>query len=291
MSEAARRPRRSMLLMPGSSTSKVTKAAGLPCDAIVVDLEDGVAPDAKALARTAVTDLLPTLDLGHRECVVRVNDARSPLLVEDLRAVVAASTMDIVDTVMLPKVADAGDVVFVSRLLELLGAPASLTVIALVETAAGVLNVDEIARAPRVSGLFFGSGDYRLDTGIELTDAALAFPRARIATAAAAARIDAIDAAFFTALRDASATKQDALCAKEFGFTGKVVFHPNQIAPVNEAFTPSAAEVRRAEHIVAEFERQAHLGVVEIDGEFVAVDIMRHYERILATAAAVQGRE
>ena len=165
-----------------------------------------------------------------------------------------------------------------------------IDIVATIETPRGLLRALEIADAsPRTSALFFGSGDYTAATGSAVTERTLAAPRAIIVAAAAAARLQAIDAAFFAAVKDADATRADAVIARELGFAGKLVFHPNQIAPANAVFSPSAAEIARAERIItayAEATARGH-GTAVVGGEFVAVDIFLMAERLLATARLV----
>src|SRR5690606_7437723 len=136
------------------------------------------------------------------------------------------------------------------------------------------------------TALFFGSGDYTVATGSAVTERTLAVPRALVVAAAAARRIEAIDAAYFVSVKDVVATRDDARIARELGFSGKLVFHPSQIAVANAFFTPSTAEIERAHRIIAAYEaaRARGQGTAYADGEFIAVDIALMAERVLARA-------
>jgi citrate lyase subunit beta/citryl-CoA lyase len=163
----------------------------------------------------------------------------------------------------------------------------AVEIIATIETPRGLFNALAIAEATsRTTALFFGSGDYTAATGSAVTERSLAVPRALIVAAAAARRIEAIDAAYFVSVKDAAATREDALIARELGFSGKLVFHPSQIAVANEVFTPSASEIDRARRIISAYEaaRVEGRGTAYVDGEFIAVDIALMAERILARA-------
>jgi citrate lyase beta subunit len=286
------RLRRSLLLTPGHRGERLAKAATLAADSLAFDLEDGVPPARKAEARGVIADALVSLDFGRRERVVRVNAIGSPAFEQDL----AALPFDRLDAVMVPKVESPDQLRLLDARLAALAPDRSIGVIVMLETPRGVLNALPIADAsPRCAALFFGPGDYTLQTGGVLTAAALAMPRAVIAAAAGAVGAQALDAPFLLGLRDAEATRADAEVARELGFSGKVVFHPDQIAPVNAVFTPDAATVARAERYVAAFREASARGenVAIVDGEFIAMDLVPRMERLIATAreaAAAEGK-
>lgn len=285
-----RRLRRSLLITPGDRPERIEKAAGLAADGLVLDLEDGVGPERKALARDAIGNALRDLDFGGRERLVRINAVSSGEHAADL------ATLDIsrLDTLFVPKVESAGELQSLTRWLDREEAkrPARqqpVELIATIETPRGLLNALAIADAsPRTTALFFGSGDYTAATGAAVTERTLAVPRALIVAAASAAGLEAIDAAFFVAVKDVEQTRADALVARELGYAGKLVFHPSQIAVANEVFTPSADEIARARRIIAAYEtaRQSGAGTAYADGEFIAVDIALMAERVLARAKA-----
>lgn len=281
------RLRRSLLITPGDRPERIAKAVTLPADGIVLDIEDGVGPDQKASARRAIASALATLDFGHRERIVRVNAVGTPEHAADR----AALDLSRIDTLFVPKVESGEQLQSLSRWLDSIeqkSPPARpVEIIATIETPRGLLKALEIADAsPRTSALFFGSGDYTAATGSQVTERTLAVPRAIIVAAAAAARVDAIDAAYFLAVKDTEATRADALIARELGFAGKLLFHPNQIAVANDVFTPSAAEIARAHRIIEAYEaaRRDGRGTAVVDGEFIAVDIAIMSEVLLAKA-------
>jgi citrate lyase beta subunit len=281
------RLRRSLLITPGHQTDRIRKAAGLPADGVVMDIEDGVAPPEKAAARAAIVEALRSVPFGRRERVVRINAVGTAEYAADM----AALDLSAVDTLFVPKVETADQLRQLSSHLDGVerqqkrGSP--IEIIATIETPRGLLRALEIADAsPRTTALFFGSGDYTAATGSAVTERTLAVPRALIVAAAAAAGIEAIDAAYFASVRDGEAARQDALIARELGFSGKLVFHPNQLAPVNEVFTPSADEVAQARRIVEAYDgaRREGRGTAVVDGTFIAVDIAVMAERTLERA-------
>jgi citrate lyase subunit beta/citryl-CoA lyase len=281
------RLRRSLLITPGDRPERIAKAATLPADGVVLDLEDGVGPEQKAAARDAIRSALATLDFGRRERIVRCNGVGTDAHALDRAALDLAR----IDALFVPKVETAEQLRDLAAWLDQeetgLGRSRPIDIIATIETPRGLFNALPIADAtPRTSALFFGSGDYSAATGSAVTERALAVPRALIVAAAAAAGLDAIDAAYFIAVKDVAATRDDALIARELGFTGKLLFHPDQIAVANDVFSPSDRDIARAERILAAYEaaRREGRGTAFVDGEFIAVDIALMAERTLALA-------
>ena len=280
------------MLTPGNRPERLAKATQLDIDAAVFDLEDGVGPEQKAEAREVINQQLATLDFGRRERLVRINAVGSDDYQLDMKEISFAN----IDAVFVPKVETPDQLEVLDDALTgiemTLGQDRKLDVVATIETPRGMLNALAIADASeRTSALFFGSGDYSAATGAAVTDAALAYPRSTLVAAASASGLQAIDAAYFVAVKDADATKRDALLAKDLGFVGKVIFHPNQIDVCNEIFSPSAAEIERAQKIVrAHAEAVAEgKGVAYVDGEFLAIDIVLMAQRVLAKAEMIKG--
>lgn len=283
------RLRRSLLITPGDRPERMAKSASLAADGVVFDLEDGVGPEQKAAARVHIGAALCSLAFGRRERIVRVNAVETEEHERDLAALPLAR----LDTLFVPKV-ECGTQL--RRLAAWLDAQETATprsnpieIIATIETPRGLLSALDIAEAtPRTTALFFGSGDYTAATGSAVTERALAVPRALIVAAAAAVRIEAIDAAWFVSVKDQAATREDALIARELGFSGKLLFHPDQVAIANEVFTPKPEDVARARRHLAAYEaaRAAGRGTAFADGEFIAVDIALMAERVLARARA-----
>lgn len=280
MTDKIWRLRRSMIITPGHRRERLVKAATLAADSLAFDLEDGVPPSRKAEARATIAAVLREVDFGRRERAVRINAIGTDEFHRDLDAL----PLDHLDALLVPKVESAAQL----RELDAALAGRRIGIIATLETPRGVLNALSIADAsPNLVGMFFGPGDYTLQTGGALTARGLEFPRTTIAAACGAVGIQAIDAPFLLGLRDIAGTHADALTAKELGFSGKVVFHPDQIAPVNAAFTPDAAEVAKAQRFVAAYAEAAARGeaVALVDGDFIAMDLVPRMERIIALAA------
>lgn len=275
------RLRRTLMITPGHRAERLAKAATLAADSLAFDLEDGVPPQRKEEARAAIRQALTTLDFGRRERAVRINGVGTPEFERDL----ASLPWDSLDALMVPKVEAPDQLRQLDARVASLSGGQRVAVIATLETPRGILNALPIADAsPNLAALFFGPGDYTLQTGGALTPRVLDFPRHVIAAAAGAVGAQAIDAPYLLGLRDAAGTKADALAARELGFSGKVVFHPDQIAPVNEAFTPTEAEVEKCRRYVAAFRDAAARGenVALMDGEFVAMDLVPRMERTIA---------
>ncbi len=279
------RMRRSVMITPGHRPERLAKAVGLAADSLIFDLEDAVPPARKVEARAVVTQALTELSFGKRERAVRLNAIGSADFIADMAALPWAR----IDAVMLPKVERAEDLQQLDAALDAAAPGRDIAVIATLETPRGILNALQIADAsPRLAAFFLGPGDYTMQTGGRITPRVLEFPRQMLVAAAGAVGAQALDAPYLSDLRDVVATRQDAEAARELGFSGKVVFHPDQIAPVNDAFTPGAEEVAKAKRYIAAFQEAAAKGenLAYIDGTFIAMDLVPNMERIVALAEA-----
>lgn len=280
--------RRSLLFTPGDRPEMLRKAPGSGADVLVFDLEDAVVPDRKAAAREAVGAVLadPGFDPDAEVCL-RVNavgiDAD-----DDLAAVLGPDVR--LDSVMLPKVEAAADVETLGRLLAERGA--ERPIIALVETAAGVLHAEAIAAAGPTDAVFFGAEDLAADIGATRTPegAEVAYARQHVVLAAAAAGIDAIDTVFVD-LDDLEGLREEARRAVRLGYDGKPAVHPDQVAVINEAFRPDADELAWAERVLAARDAAdaAGRGVFTVDGRMIDRPLIRRAERLVDRASAERG--
>lgn len=244
--------RRSPLVVPASSSKMIDKSVTLEADAFVFDLEDGVAPSAKDEARRNIGKL-GDLDFGSREVAVRINGIGTPWFLDDLLAIENAA----IDTVVIPKVHGPDDVVVVETLIRqfsLRGRSRDLSLQLLIESAAGVETAGEIAKkSPLVEAIIFGAGDYAADVGGSMTRNGLSYARGRIAVAAAAARIEAIDYVH-PIFDDDDGLRDQVDEAKEMGYRGKWAIHPRQLPIINQGFSPTAEEVNEAIRMLSAYE-------------------------------------
>lgn len=277
--------------MPGSKTRALEKARGLPADGLIFDLEDAVAPDAKAEARANVVKALSEGGYGKREILVRTNALGTPWGYDDL---VAAATSG-ADAVLLPKVESADTVRQAEAVLENAGAPDNLAIWAMMETPRGILRAEEIAEAsPRMGGFVLGTSDLAKDLHASHTRKRLPFVTSLglCMLAARAADIAIIDGVHLD-LEDEDGFAYACRQGLEFGFDGKSLIHPKQIAAANKTFAPSASEVAWAEKIIAAHAEatKAGQGVVVVDGKLVENLHVVNARRLVALAEAIRELE
>jgi citrate lyase subunit beta/citryl-CoA lyase len=276
--------RRSLLFSPGDRPEMMRKGPGSGADVVIFDLEDAVAPGRKAEAREAVADVLsdPDFDPDCEVCV-RVN---ADTTVADEDAKVALSDNP-VDSVMLPKAESAADAETLADILAERDVDAPL--IAICESAAGVLGAEEIGAAAPVDALAFGAEDFSADVGATRTDEGteVLYAREHVVLAAAAAGIDAIDT-LHTDIEDSEGLAEETAFALELGFDGKICIHPSQVPVVNEAFTPAAERVEWARRVLeaAETAEREGRGVFRVDGEMVDAPLIGRAERVRERALA-----
>lgn len=288
----ALRPRRSALYMPGSNARALEKAKNVAADVVIMDLEDAVAPEAKAEARGQVMAAIGAGGFGRREVVVRINGQGTPWGRDDLAAAARAGA----DAVLLPKVETARDLGAVATALAEAGAPDTLQVWAMIETPLGILNVAAIAEASthvprsRLSCLILGTNDLVKETRAELDanrTAALYWLSATV-TAGKAYGLDVLDGVYNN-FKDAEGLARECRQGRQLGMDGKTVVHPDQIATANDVFAPSATEISAAEKIIAAFERPENKGqgVITLDGRMVELLHADMARRTIAIARAV----
>jgi citrate lyase subunit beta / citryl-CoA lyase len=288
VSALAARPRRSALFLPASNQRALAKAATLDCDAVILDLEDSVAPALKRDAREAALVGLAAGDWGARERVVRVNGAATEWGAGDLAALRGAP----LDAVLIPKV-DHPDTLYAARAA--LGEGPALW--AMIETCAGVEALRAIAAAARETGLVaLVVGPNDLARELRCTpgeDRAPLWPiLTEVVLAARLAGIVALDGVT-NVIDDAAAIERACAQGARWGFDGKTLIHPAQIEAANRAFGPSAEAVARAERIVAAFALPEHqaLGAIRVEGEMVERLHLAEAERLIALDRAVQSRQ
>lgn len=288
------RPRRSALYMPGSNARAIAKARALPVDAVVFDLEDSVAPEAKAQARTQVHDAIREGGFGTREIVVRINGLDTQWWLADLDMVYAAKP----DAILVPKVAQPSTLEHLAERLMDIGADRRIRVWAMIETPSAILSVREIAAVAhdhetRLACLVIGTNDLAKEMRARIVPGrAPVLPL--LVTAIAAARANGLDILDgpFNDLANADGMAAECAQARDLGFDGKTLIHPNQIAACNAAFTPSDAEIAQARAIIAAFERPENRGrgVIALEGRMVERLHAEIAQRIVAIADAVAER-
>lgn len=281
------RPRRSVLYMPSSNERALEKAKTLPVDALILDLEDAVAPDAKDAARENACAAARSGDYGRRELTIRVNGLGSQWHDADLAAAAAAGP----DAIVVPKVGSADEVRALVAAMEAAGAPARTRLWAMVETPVAVLHAEEIARASsRLACLVLGTNDLYKELGASFAPgrAAIATSLQLVLLGARAAGVAVLDGVF-NDVSDAEGFHAEARQGRELGFDGKTLIHPAQVGPANEVFAPDPGQVDDARAVIAAFEEaQAQgRGVATLNGRLIEnlhVDTAR---KVLATAEAI----
>jgi citrate lyase subunit beta/citryl-CoA lyase len=281
------RPRRSVLYLPGSNQRALEKSKTLPIDAVILDLEDAVAPDQKIPARELVAAAVKAGGFGGREVVIRINALATEWGRDDLQAAASARPA----AICVPKMESAEQVHEVAAALEACNAPATIAIWAMLETPRGILNAAQIASAhPRMQVLVMGTSDLAKDLRVPHTPDRLGFITS-LGLCVLAARAYGLDIVDGVHLDLSGGDEFRAICAqgRALGFDGKTLIHPNQIAAANEVFGPSADAIEHAKRIIAawrEAERSG-AGVAVLDGKLVENLHAAEAERVLAIAAAI----
>ena len=286
------RPRRSVLYMPGSNARALEKARTLPADGVVLDLEDSVAPDAKEAARDQVVAAVKAGGFGKREVFVRVNGVDTPWHADDLAAAAHVAP----DAILVPKVSNAETLELIGRRLLDMGTPHKTRVWAMIETPLAIFNILAIAAEARdsesrLAGLVLGTNDLAKETRAKLVPGrAPMLPwLAQCVLAARHHGIDILDGVY-NDIGDADGFAAECRQGVELGFDGKTLIHPNQIAPCNDAFSPSPQEVAWARKMIAAFDlpENKSRGVVSIDGRMVERLHAEMGRRTVAIADAIE---
>jgi len=284
------RPRRSVLYMPGSNARAMEKARELPVHAVILDLEDAVAPDAKAKARELIVASLRKGGFGSREVLVRINGLDTAWWLDDL-AVAAAGP----DAILVPKVSTPEQLHEVAKHLVGVRAEAGIRVWAMMETPLAMLNAGGIAAAARdpqtrLAGFVMGTNDLAKDTRARLMPGrAPMLPWLMNCVAAARAYgLDILDGVY-NELGNAEGFAAECRQARDLGFDGKTLIHPQQIAPCNQAFSPTPEEVVWARKIIAAFDlpENKNKGVIQVEGRMVEILHADMARRTVAIADAI----
>jgi len=285
--DASLRPRRSVLYMPGANERALDKAKGLAADALILDLEDAVAPDAKAEARDRVCAAAASGEYGRREIAIRANGLDTEWHADDVAAIAAAGP----DAIVVPKIGSVDDVRAIESALERHGAPDRTMIWAMVETPVAMLHAEEIAScSERLAVLVMGTNDLAKELRAShvpgrqplLTGLGLCLLAAR---AAGKVILDGV----YNDIKDPDGFLAECRQGKEMGFDGKTLIHPSQLDPCNEVFAPSAEEVESAREVIAAFEAaQAEgRGVVTVNGRMIENLHVDQARRTLAQAEAI----
>jgi citrate lyase subunit beta/citryl-CoA lyase len=267
------RPRRSLLFMPGSNARALEKARSLAADCLILDLEDSVAPDAKAKAREQIAQTIAAKGFGKREIWVRTNSLDTPWWRDD--AAMAGQAKP--DGILVPKISTVDDLQAIAARLAEVGADPAIKVWAMIETARAVLDADKLGAASRdpktrLAGFVFGPNDVARETRIRMMPGRVAMiPMITHCILAAHAHgIEMLDGPY-SDFSNAAGFAEECTQGRDLGFDGKTLIHPSQIEACNAIFTPPAEEVAAARKIVAAFElpENAARGAIQLDGRMV----------------------
>ncbi|MCP3912454.1 MAG: CoA ester lyase [Actinomycetia bacterium] len=280
------RPRRSVLYMPAANERALEKAKAIPADALIFDLEDAVAPDAKEQARANAVAAVESGEYGYRELTIRCNGLDTPWGADDIAEAAAAGPSAIV----IPKVSGAPALAEVTNRMEAAGAPGHVGIWAMVETPEAMLNVVDIATHPRVSGMVMGTNDLARELRAELL--AGRHPLlSHLADALLAGRFagKVVLDGVYNDVKNAEGFAAEAQQGFEMGFDGKTLIHPSQVEPTNDIWAPSADDIDHARRVIAAFEEAESegKGVVTVDGRMIENLHVDNARRALAVAEAI----
>jgi (S)-citramalyl-CoA lyase len=277
MTEPAVSATRSWLFTPGTRPDRFAKASAVGADVAIIDLEDSVAPNEKESAREVALGYLASPRNARARIALRINGLDKAAGVADVNALLHRRTWP--DFLVLPKTETSGHLQILDRLLAAAGANTHL--IGIVESAAGLAAVEAISAAtPRLAGLMLGAADLAADLGADAAWEPLAFARSRLVAASALHAVMPIDSPFFD-IHDERGLREETGRAVALGFEAKAAIHPNQIAIINAALTPTEAAVAKARAIIAENAK----GVGTVGGEMIDEAVARKARRVLAAAA------
>jgi len=283
--------RRALLYMPGDDRRKIEKATTLSVDSICMDMEDGVAITRKVEARAVIAQAMKDLDFGSSERCIRINSFGSGFEKFDLAAAVATNP----DTIVVPKIETAQQIREISEYIEMYERSSrmeigSIRMLVGVETAKGILNLKEIAEAEkRLDAIIFGAEDFAAAIGATRTAEAteVLYARSAVVTACAANELQAIDMVHID-FQDHEGLRLEAEQGARLGFSGKQIIHPNQVAAVQEAFTPSEEAIEYAQRVVKVFaaSQKEGKGAFALDGKMIDMPLLKNAQKVLERAKA-----
>ncbi len=282
--------RRALLYMPGDSRPKIEKAISLGVDCICMDMEDGTAHNRKEKARETIASALQELDFGNAEKLIRINGVGTGLEADDL----AMTLLHHPDGVVIPKVESLAQIEWLSEQIEAMENDQGwelnqIRIIAVVESAKGFINLKEIATHPRLDALIFGAEDYAANVGATRTRGGLEilYARSKVVLHAAANDLQAIDIVF-TNFKDSVNLKIESLQGAQMGFTGKQIIHPNQVGPVQDAFSPSDAAIDYAQRLLEAFEaaEAEGAGAIDFEGKMIDMPLVKSARSVIERAKA-----
>jgi (S)-citramalyl-CoA lyase len=280
------RPRRSLLFVPGLRPDRYAKALDAGADIVCVDLEDAVALDRKDEGRKLTLPLFAHASHPHVERMVRINSITTLHGLKDLQAIL--ETLSPPPSIMIPKVRSAEEVQLLDSILST-HLTQQIRFCVIIETNQALERALEIARASdRIDSIILGGVDMSADLRCQKAWEPLLYTRSRLVHAAASAGIDLLDVPYLN-LDDTEGLRAEAQACARLGFTGKASIHPNQLAIIHEAFTPTPEQIARARKCVAAFE-QSPSGLVVVDNELLELPVIRSMRRILAIAERVGTR-
>ena len=275
------RPRRSVLYLPGDNERALEKARTLPADAIIIDLEDSVAPANKEKARNQATAAVHEAGFGSREVVLRVNPIETPWGMADLHAAIAAGP----DAILIPKVSTPGDITGTAKVVKAAEADPRIRLWAMIETPMGIINAREIAACGpdpdnRLSCFVLGTNGFAVVPWLAMT-----------LVAARAYGLDVIDGVY-NDFKDEAGFRAECEHGRTLGMDGKTLIHPSQVVPCNEIFSPKDDEIAWAAKIIKAFEEpeNARKGVITVEGRMVERLHLVMAKRVAAIAEAIRTR-
>ncbi len=280
------RPRRSVLYMPAANERALEKAKAIAADALIFDLEDAVAPDAKEQARANAVAAAGSGEYGHREVTIRCNGLDTPWGADDLAAAATSGAA----AVVIPKVGSRDYLDQIAAQLDAAGAPAELTIWAMIETPSALLDIRSIAQHPRVTVLVMGTNDLikELRT-VALPDRSPLIPHLATALVGAREADKVILDGVYNDVRDPDGFRAEAEQGKALGFDGKTLIHPSQVEPTNEVWAPTDDEVDFSRRVIEAFEaaEAEGRGVITVDGRMIENLHVDNARRVLAVADAI----